>query len=104
MLGLPTDALTGEDEKALDLDHWDLKEGAVARSGAILETEGRLVEVWRQRGHPKAAIVDARRRRRSSRTHAVDVTLAVEPGPAAQLRRAAGRPARSASTRPMRAS
>jgi translocation and assembly module TamA len=82
VLGLPTDALTHEDADALDLDHWDLKEGAVARSGAILATESRLVEVWRQRGHPKAAIVT----REVIADHpklTVDVTLAVEPGPGA---------------------
>ena len=80
MLGLPTEPLTREDEDALDLDDWELKAGAVARSGAILETESRLVEVWRQRGHPKAAIV-TRDVVADHRNSTVDVTLAVEPGP-----------------------
>ncbi len=82
VLGLPTDAVTREDSKALDLDHWDLTEGAVARSGAILATESRLVEVWRQRGHPKASIV-TREVVADHPNGTVDVTLAVDPGPAA---------------------
>ena len=96
MLGLPNDPLTDEDSDALELDDWELKEGAVARSGAILATESRLVELWRQRGHPKAAIVTRdvvadhreRRRRRDARGRA-------RAGGA--VRRAAGRQARSAS-------
>lgn len=84
VFGLPSDSLTDEDADALDLENWELKEGAVARSGAVLATEGRLVEVWRQRGHPKAAIVT----REVIADHpklTVDVTLEVEPGPAASF-------------------
>jgi translocation and assembly module TamA len=82
VLGLPYDAMTREDEKALDLDHWGLKEGAVARSGAVLEAESRMVEIWRQRGHPKAAIV-TREVTADHKTLTLDVTLDVNPGPAA---------------------
>jgi translocation and assembly module TamA len=48
----------------------------------VLGTEGRLVEVWRQRGHPKASIV-TRDVVADHRNDTVDVTLAVEPGPVA---------------------
>ena len=74
VLGLPAEPLTREDADALDLEAWDLKTGAVARSGAMLETESRLVEVWRQRGHPKAAIV-TRDVIADHRNSTVDVTL-----------------------------
>ena len=84
VLGLPNDPLTEEDEEALELDDWEFKEGAVARSGIILATEGRLVELWRERGHPKATIV-TRDVVADHRNGVVDVTLAVEPGPAAQF-------------------
>jgi len=80
--GLPSETMTEEDEDALNLDDWELSEGAVARSGAVLGTEARLVEVWRQRGHPKAAIV-TRDVVADHRNNTVDVTLAVEPGPIA---------------------
>ena len=80
--GLPSGTMTGEDEDALELDDWELTEGAVARSGAVLATESRLIEVWRQRGHPKAAIV-TRDVIADHRKSTVDVTLAVEPGPVA---------------------
>jgi translocation and assembly module TamA len=84
VLGLPNDPLTDEDEDALELDDWEFKEGAVARSGIVLATESRLIEVWQQRGHPKAAIV-TRDIVADHRTDTVDVTLEVEPGPAAQF-------------------
>ena len=82
--GLPDSGLTEEDREALQLDDWELTEGAEARSGAVLETEGRLVELWRQRGHPKAA-VPTRDVVADHRTETVDVTLIVDPGPAAQF-------------------
>jgi translocation and assembly module TamA len=82
--GLPESALTREDAEALDLDDWTLTGGDEARSGAVLATEGRLVELWRQRGHPKARVA-TRDIVADHRTQTVDVTLAVEPGPAAQL-------------------
>lgn len=84
VLGLPSGPLTDEDEDALEFDDWDFVEGEVARSGAILATEGRLIDVWRQRGHPKAAIV-TREVVADHRKQTVDVMLAVEPGPAAQF-------------------
>jgi translocation and assembly module TamA len=84
VLGLPNDPLTDEDEDALDLDDWEFKEGAVARSGVVVETESRLVELWRQRGHPKAAIV-TRDIVADHRNDTVDVTLEVAPGPVAQF-------------------
>jgi len=84
VLGLPTDALTAEDEKALDLAHWPVKSGAVARSGAILDTEGRLVEVWRQRGYPKAVIV-TRDVVADHPSRTLDVTIAVDAGAAASF-------------------
>lgn len=82
--GLPADPMTREDERALDLDDWELIEGAEARSGAVLDAEGRLVELWQQRGHPRAAVT-TREIVADHRTETVDVTLVVEPGPAAQL-------------------
>lgn len=82
--GLPAEPMTEEDEDALQLDDWELRKGAEARSGAVLETEGRLVAVWRQRGHPKAA-VPVREIVADHETRTVDVRLAVEPGPAANL-------------------
>ena len=84
LLGLPAEPLTREDADALDLEASDLKTGAVARSGAVLETESRLLKVWRQRGHPKAAIV-TRDLIADHRNSTVDVTLNVEPGPIASL-------------------
>lgn len=82
--GLPESAMTAENEKALDLADWELATGAEARSGAILAAEGRLVEFWRQRGHPKAS-VPTREIVADHRARTVDVRLAVEPGPAARL-------------------
>ncbi len=82
--GMPPRPLSRDEEKALGLDKWPLTEGAVARSGAILAAEGRLVEAWRQRGHPKAAIAK-RDVVADHRTHLVDVTLVVAPGPEARF-------------------
>ena len=50
----------------------------------MIETESRLIKVWRQRGHPKAAIV-TRDVIADHRNSTVDVTLNVEPGPVASL-------------------
>jgi translocation and assembly module TamA len=82
--GLPDTPLTEEDEDALNLDDWVLVQGEEARSGAILDTEGRLIEFWRQRGHPTAR-VPTREIVADHRTKTVDVVLAVESGPAAVL-------------------
>ncbi len=82
--GLPQAQMTREDRRALDLDSWELQEGAEARSGAILDSEGRLVELWQQRGHPIARVL-TREIIADHRNQTVDVTLVVEPGPAAQL-------------------
>lgn len=82
--GLPTDAMTREDADALHLEDWELTEGAVARSGAVLDAEGRLVEAWRQRGHPHAKVV-TRDVVADHRTLTVDVTLIVDPGPVARF-------------------
>ncbi len=76
--------MTKEDRVALDLKHWELVEGAVARSGAVLDAEGRIVEVWRQRGHPHAKIT-TRDVVADHRSLTVDVTLVVDPGPAARF-------------------
>ena len=84
VVGLPNDPLTDEDAAALELDDWEFTEGAVARSSVILATERRLVDVWRERGHPKAAIV-TREVVADHRSESIDVTLAVEPGPVAQF-------------------
>jgi translocation and assembly module TamA len=82
--GLPEGPMTREDRRALHLQDWELKQGGVARSGAVLDTEGRLIELWRQRGFPLARI--ARRDIVADhRTLAVDVTLVADPGPAATL-------------------
>lgn len=82
--GLPQDALTKKDERALQLEDWELTRGAVARSGAVLAAEGRLVDFWRQRGHPLAAVT-TRDVVADHRTLTVDVTLVVEPGPKARF-------------------
>jgi translocation and assembly module TamA len=82
--GMPPGPMTREDEKALDLDEWELVQGEVARSGAILFAEARLVETWRQRGHPIAAVAK-RNVVADHRTHLVDVTLVVAPGPEARF-------------------
>lgn len=82
--GLPDTAMTEEDAEALDLKHWDLKTGADARSGAILQAEGRIIEVWRQRGYPKAA-APTRDIVADHSDNTVDVVLAVETGPEAKL-------------------
>jgi translocation and assembly module TamA len=82
--GMPPGPMTREDAKALDLDTWTLTQGAVAKSGAILSAEGRLVEAWRQRGYPKAASV-RRDVVADHRTGLIDVTLVVEPGPKADF-------------------
>jgi len=75
---------TKDEAKALALDKWELKQGAVARSGAILFAESRLVDAWRQRGHPKAAVTK-REVVADHRTNLVDVTLIVTPGPMARF-------------------
>ncbi len=82
--GMPQDRLTDEDERALKLNDWELTQGAVAYSGAVLAAEGRLVQVWRQRGHPLAKIV-TRDVVADHRTQTVDVTLIVAPGPRARF-------------------
>ena len=82
--GLPAEPITREDGKALNLKRWDFVVGVDARSGVILDTEGRLVEVWRQRGYPKAEVT-TRDIVADHRTNKLDVTLVVTPGPAAQL-------------------
>jgi translocation and assembly module TamA len=82
--GLPTDRMSEEDEDALDLEDWELMHGAVARSGAVLDAEGKIVEVWRQRGHPHAEVV-TRDVVADHRSLSVDVTLVVEAGPAARF-------------------
>ncbi len=82
--GMPPGPMTREDRKALQLKDWPLTEGEVARSGAILAVEGRLVEAWRQRGHPKAKIAN-REVIADHRTNLVDVRLEVSPGPEAHF-------------------
>ena len=82
--GVPPEPLTDRETKALDREEWGLKEGAVARSGAILSAEGHLVEAWRQRGYPKAAVAK-RDVIADHRTHLVDVTLVVAPGQKARF-------------------
>lgn len=82
--GLPDNALTAEDAQARDLNDWELTAGSPAASAAVLKAEGRLVDFWRQRGHPKAT-VPVRQVVADHSTRTVDVTLAVEPGPAATL-------------------
>jgi translocation and assembly module TamA len=82
--GLPPGAMTREDRKALHLNDWELVERSEAKSGAVLDAEGRLVEVWRQRGYPKAEVT-TRDIVADHRTNAVDVNLVVTPGPAATL-------------------
>jgi translocation and assembly module TamA len=81
--GLPQGTMTEEDENALQLDEWELIEGEEARSGAILAAEGRLTELWRQRGHPRAGVT--REIVADHRTQIVDVTIVAVPGPAAKL-------------------
>ncbi len=82
--GMPPRPLTPNEEKALDLKHWTLTKGEVARSGAVLSAEGRLVEAWRRRGYPKASVAK-REVVADHRTHLVDVTLVVAPGPKARF-------------------
>jgi translocation and assembly module TamA len=82
--GMPAGPMSREDEQALDLEDWELTEGSVARSGAILDAEGRLMELWRQRGHPKARIA-VRDVVADHRALTVDVRLVAEPGRAASF-------------------
>jgi translocation and assembly module TamA len=82
--GMPNDKMTKEDADVLDLGDWQLTQGAIARSGAVLDAERRLVDVWRQRGHPHARIT-TRDVVADHRSLTVDVTLIVEPGPAARF-------------------
>jgi translocation and assembly module TamA len=82
--GLPNDRITEEDSDVLDLENWQLTRGAVAKSGAVLDAEGRLVDVWRERGHPHARIA-TREVVADHRNLTVDVTLIVEPGPEARF-------------------
>lgn len=82
--GLPPTIATKEDEAVLELNSWALRTGEVAKSGAILEAEGRLIDVWRHRGYPKAEIT----RREILAHHATDtveVSLVVASGPEATL-------------------
>lgn len=82
--GLPPPIDTREDEARLDMSDWAMRRGKVARSGAILTAEGRLTDVWKQRGHAKARIA-GREVVADHRTKTVDVTLSVEPGPEARI-------------------
>ncbi len=82
--GMLPEPLTRREAKALDRKEWELEEGAVARSGAVLFAERRLIEAWRFHGHPKAAIAK-REVIADHRTNLVDVTLVVAPGPQARF-------------------
>ena len=82
--GLPAEADDARRQEGAEPQRLGPDGGMEARSGAILDTEGRLVEVWRQRGHPKAER-PTREIVADHRTNTLDVTLVVAPGPAAQL-------------------
>ncbi len=64
------------------LDAHGFIEGEVARSDVVLRTEAALVEAWRERGHPLARALE-RDAVADHDTGALDVTLNLEPGPAA---------------------
>jgi translocation and assembly module TamA len=81
--GLPQGPMTDEDEDALQLEEWELVQGEEARSGAILAAQGRLTELWRQRGHPRAEVT--REIVADHRTQTLNVTLVAVPGPVAKL-------------------
>ncbi|MGQ7793276.1 autotransporter assembly complex protein TamA [Faunimonas sp. B44] len=82
--GAPETFDPDEEEANLDLADLELVPGAPARSGRIIAAEQRIVTVWRQRGHPKAAI-ESREVVADHATNIVDVTIVARPGPEAPI-------------------
>ncbi len=64
--GMLPEPLTYRETKALDRDKWGLKEGEVARSGAILSAERHLIEAWRAARPSEGGNPETQRRRRPS--------------------------------------
>ena len=73
-----------ETEQIKTPEELGLVSGALARSGVILSAETRLVEGWRQLGHPKADIAK-RDIIADHASHRLDVTITVHPGPPSAL-------------------
>lgn len=80
--GLPPAAGDAEREAVRAFGELEIGAGDAARSSTILAAEGKLVAIWRQRGHPKARIAE-RQVVADHRSRTVDVTIAVAPGPQA---------------------
>jgi translocation and assembly module TamA len=70
----------------LTLADLGLSPGAPAGSAAILRAETRILDAWRQQGHPLAA-VGQRDTIADHNTNTLDVVLSVDPGPIASFGR-----------------
>lgn len=70
----------------LTLDALGLAPGAPARSSIVVDAEAKLVEAWKDEGHPLAVALP-RSTVADHRTDTLDVALAVRPGPRADFGR-----------------
>ncbi len=70
----------GEDEPSRDAATYGIVAGEPARSGAVLNAEGRIVRAWREHGHPLARIAD-RKVIAEHKSRRLNITLTVDPGP-----------------------
>ena len=68
----------------LTLSGLGLVPGKPADSAVIVEAEAAIVDVWRQQGHPLAAVAP-RDTVADHRTNTLDVTISVDPGPMADF-------------------
>jgi len=82
IVGAPPPGPEDEDFKKSTPAEIGLAAGEPARAGAVTGSEKLLVDAWRRRGHPLASIVK-RDTIAQHDTSTLDVTITVDPGPAA---------------------
>ncbi|SEQ08835.1 autotransporter secretion outer membrane protein TamA [Faunimonas pinastri] len=80
--GLPAPIPMKDKKAELDLRDAKIQHGAVARSGEILTAEKKVIDVWRQRGYPKARVAD-RKVVADHATNQVNAVVEIDHGPAA---------------------
>ena len=74
----------GETGPSSEADTYGIVAGEPARSGAVLDAEGKIVRAWREHGHPLARIAD-RKVIAEHKSRRLNVTLTVDPGPFASF-------------------
>ena len=70
----------------LTLDALGIKPGRPARSSVVVDAEAKLVDAWKDQGHP-LAVAGNRNTVADHRTNTLDVALSVRPGPWANFGR-----------------